>query len=182
MGRIPGEFLCFCLKGRTEWCKAEQLTLTPVWKSSTVFSATAFDWQCSHILAPFITRFLPVTIGPCAPHYLHGEFLLMTAAGLLFAGPGPAVSTFRWRTRTAICLKELIPAARLNLWKTHHCSHFRHVCPFRNIFLGCFFCSNLCYLSQNKMRTKFASALNLHAGLFRWRTPRFSAGNLSGDE
>lgn len=127
-------------------------------KNSTVFSATAFDWQCSHILAPFIARFLPVTIAPCAPLCLHGEFLLMTAAGLLFPGPGPAVSTFRWWTRTAKCLKKLIPAARLNLWKTHHCDHFRHVCPFKYIFLGCFFFSNLCYLSQNKIRTKLTSA------------------------
>lgn len=43
--------------------------------------------------------------------------------------------------------------------------HFSHVCPFKYIFLECFFFSILCYLSQNKIRTKRMSALNLYAGL-----------------
>lgn len=90
---------------------------------------------------------------PSSLLWLQSEFLLMTAVALLCSGSQPALSTFHWWTRTAICLNKLIPAVRLNLWKTHHCDNFRHVWLFRQIFRDVPSC-NLCYLSQNKNRIK----------------------------
>lgn len=49
-------------------------------------------------------------------------------------------------------------------------------------FSGMFPSFNLCYLSQNKIRTKLMSALNLYASLLSWGTSSFIAGDLSGDE
>lgn len=90
---------------------------------------------------------------PSSLLWLQSEFLLMTAVGLLCSGSEPALSTFHWWTRTAICLNKLIPAVRLNLWKTHHCDNFRHVWLFKWIFRDVPSC-NLCYLSQIKNRIK----------------------------
>lgn len=112
--------------------------------SLTVFTLFTFFYQqvsTGHIITPSSLL------------WMRREFLLMTAVGLLRSGSEPALSTFQWWTRTAICLNKLIPAVRLNLWKMHHCDNFRHVCLFKWIFRDVPSC-NLCYLSQNKNRIK----------------------------
>lgn len=114
------------------------------WVLLTVFTRfTFFHQQVStgHIIIPSSLL------------WLQSEFLLMTAVGLLCSGSEPALSTFHWWTRTAICLNKLIPAVRLNLWKTHHCDNFRHVWLFKWIFRDVPSC-NSCYLSLNKNRSK----------------------------
>lgn len=92
-----------------------------------------------------------------------------------------ALSTFHWWTRTAICLNKLIPAVRLNLWKTHHCDNFRHVWLFRWIFRDVPSC-NLCYLSQNKNRsgptyvsTPLRDGIQLMCELFPFRQVTLSS-------
>lgn len=115
----------------------------------------------SSVLLTVFTRFAFFHRQVCTGHiiipsallWLQSEFPLMTAVSLLFSGSEPALSTFHWWTCTAICLNKLIPAARLNLWKTHHCDNFRHVLAFQ---LGSF--CNLCYLSPNKNRITLMSA------------------------
>lgn len=179
MRRIPGEFLSFFFKGGNGMMQSRTVDADTCMKTTQLFSQP-----------------LPLTDS------VH-TFSLLSSPGFSRSQSFPAprsafTENSSWWLRRAWCSlaqgqrclhfqqsawkKKLIPAARLNLWKTHHCDHFRHVCPFKYIFLGCFFFSNLCYLSQNKIRTKLMSALNLYAGLFRWGTPSFSAGNLSGDE
>lgn len=89
-------------------------------------------WQCSHISLFFHQQ---VSTGhiiiPSSLLWLQSKFLLMTAVGLLCPGSGPALSTFHWWTRTAICLNKLIPAVRLkplenaSLWQFQACLAFQ---------------------------------------------------------
>lgn len=115
------------------------------------------DWFLLTVFTHFTFFHQQVSTGhiiiPSSLLWLQSEFLLMTAVGLLCSGSAPALSTFHWWTRTAICLNKLIPAVRLNLWKTHHCDNFRHVWLFKWIFRDVPSC-NLCYLSQIKNRIK----------------------------
>lgn len=90
-----------------------------VWKLIRLFSLFFQLILCAAPL-PLACCHLPRTVGTFRPllspstgsYRSHGEFLPMTAPSPPLSGPQPSLSTFHWRTHTAICLNKLLPAAR----------------------------------------------------------------------
>lgn len=129
----------------------------------------------------FITRFLLVTIIPCLvlPSLrvplddYSGPVIPWPRASAVYISPMDSHSNLPEQTHPS-CTAE--PLENPSLRQFQACLsfqiHFSRMFPF----------SNVCYLSQNKIRTKLMSALNLYASLSSWGTSSFSAGDLSGDE
>lgn len=74
-------------------------------------SAALLPLACCHF-PHAVHTFRPFLSPSTGFYWSHGEFLPMTAASPPLSGPQPTLSTFYWRTRTAICLNKLLPAAR----------------------------------------------------------------------
>lgn len=179
MRRIPGEFLSFFLKVVTEWCKAEQLMLTPVWKQLNCFLS-----HCLWLTVFTHFRSFHRQVSPGHNRSLRPALPSQRIPPDDCGGPGVP-----WPRASGVYIFSNLPekknSSQLQGWtsgKPITATISGMFVLSNTFFLGCFFFSNLCYLSQNKIRTKLMSALNLYAGLFRWGTPSFSAGNLSGDE